>query len=260
MIEPLEEVVGAPVVLEKLKDKPGRRRTLRAIGSRRVAIVKAYESERAPVVAARIAALSAGPSEPRVPEVLHVSAADRLVVLSDIPGTPLRESILAGDLVACERAGAALSGWHRAWRGTTPDGLTPHTVERELEVLRSRAREAAPALRAAVEEELPALARAWACPTVVHRDLYEEQVMLADRVGLIDLDDAALGPPELDVGNLIAHVELLERRRGGEFRAPRDALLGGYGMDSLDPALFERCRRLALLRLACIHALPELIA
>jgi hypothetical protein len=34
----------------------------------------------------------------------------------------------------------------------------------------------------------------------VHRDLYEEQVLLGERVALIDLDDAALGPPELDIG------------------------------------------------------------
>mgnify|MGYP003297699673 CR=1 FL=1 len=33
---------------------------------------------------------------------------------------------------------------------------------------------------------------------MVHRDLYEEQVLLGDRVGLIDLDDAALGFREDD--------------------------------------------------------------
>jgi hypothetical protein len=48
----LARVVGSPVAVEELKRKPGRRRrTLRA-GNRRTAIVKIYESERAPVVAA----------------------------------------------------------------------------------------------------------------------------------------------------------------------------------------------------------------
>jgi Ser/Thr protein kinase RdoA (MazF antagonist) len=256
----LARVVGSPVAVEELKRKPGRRRTLRATGSRRTAIVKIYESERAPVVAARVTALSAGPSEPRVPEVLHLDAGRRMVVVSEVSGSPLRESIVTGDVAACARAGRALGGWHRAWRNASPNGLQPHTMEDEERILLSRAEAAPPPIPAAVRSVLPSLRGEWPCTTVVHRDLYEEQVLLSDRVGLIDLDDAALGPPELDVGNLIAHVELLERRRGADFRAPRDALLGGYGLDSLDPALFDRCRKLALLRLACIHALPELVA
>jgi SAM-dependent methyltransferase len=259
VIELIEEVVGPPVALEQLKEKAGRRRTLRAVGSRRTAIVKAYESERAPVVAARIAALSGGPPEPVVPEVLGMDAGRRLVVLSDVPGTPLREAIIAGDAASCARAGGALARWHRAWRGTTPDGIAQHTSQTELEVLRSRAREAAPDVRSGVEEGLTPLDREWDCTTVVHRDLYEEQVLLAERVGLIDLDDAALGPAELDVGNLLAHVELLELRMGGASPAMGEEILRGYGADALDPGLLDRCRKLALLRLACIHGQQELV-
>jgi Ser/Thr protein kinase RdoA (MazF antagonist) len=256
----LAPLVGSPFAVEELKRKPGRRRTLRATGSRRTAIVKIYESERAPLVAARVAALSAGPPEPRTPEVLHLDPARRMLVVSEVSGIPLRESILAGDVAACARAGRALAGWHRAWRHARPDGLLPHTMEDEERILLSRAEAAPPPVSAAVRSVLPSLRGEWPCTTVVHRDLYEEQVLLGERVGLIDLDDAALGPPELDIGNLIAHVELLERRRGADFRAAREALLGAYGVDSLDAALFDRCRRLALLRLACIHALPELVA
>jgi Ser/Thr protein kinase RdoA (MazF antagonist) len=258
-MQQLATVVGAPVAVEELKTKSGRRRTLRATGSRRTAIVKIYESERAPVVAARVTAISAGPPEPRVPEVLHLDLGRRMVVVSEVSGAPLRESIVGGDVTACARAGRALAGWHRAWRSARPNGLEPHTIGDEERILLSRAEAAPPAIRAAVRSLVPSLSGEWPCTTVVHRDLYEEHVLLGDRVGLIDLDDAALGPPELDVGNLIAHVELLELRRGADFRAPRGALLGGYGLHSLDPALFDRCRRLALLRLACIHELPELV-
>jgi Ser/Thr protein kinase RdoA (MazF antagonist) len=258
-MEHVGQVVGAPVAVEELKRKPGRRRTFRATGNRRTAIVKIYESERAPVVAARVTALSAGPPEPRVPEVLHLDPGRRMVVLSEVCGTPLRESIVSGDVAACARAGRALAAWHRAWRDASPDGLFPHTMEDEERILLSWAESAPPPISAAVRSVLPSLRAEWRSTTVVHRDLYEEQVLLGRRVGLIDLDDAALGPPELDVGNLIAHVELLERRRVADFSAPRAALLGGYGADSLDAALFDRCRRLALLRLACIHGLPELV-
>jgi Ser/Thr protein kinase RdoA (MazF antagonist) len=260
MIETLEEIVGAPLVLEEVKAKPGRRRTLRAVGPRRRAIVKAYRSERAPVVAARVRSLAVGPAEPQVPEVLHVDPALRLVVLSEVPGPPLREALLAGDRAECARAGAALRRWHAFWLGVAPPPLVSHTAERELEILFSAADRAEPALAETVHRAAAGLSAAWPITTVVHRDLYEEQILLGSRIGLIDLDDAALGPAELDVGNLVAHIELLELRRGRDLGAMVAALLGGYGVDSLDSALLDRCRRLARLRLACIHALPELVA
>jgi hypothetical protein len=128
VIELLEDVVGPPVALEPLKNKPGRPRGLCAIGPRRTAIVKDHESERTPVVACKIAALSAGPPEPAVPVVLGLDAARRLVVLSDVPGTPFRDAIVAVDAA---------------------EGLSPHTAKREVDVLRSCAREAAPEVPAA---------------------------------------------------------------------------------------------------------------
>jgi aminoglycoside phosphotransferase (APT) family kinase protein len=255
LIDVLEEIVGAPVVLEELKHKPGRRRTLRARGSGGSAIVKQYTSNRATVVARRVAALAAGPPEPVVPAVLHVDPGLHLVVLSDVPGFPLREALLEGDLATCSRVGAMLGAWHAAWDGLAPAPLQPHTVNRELEILRSRAEAASPAVARAVADALPGLAQEWTCRTVVHRDLYEEQVLAGERVGVIDVDDAAVGPPELDVGNLAAHVELLERRRRRGFARELQAVLDGYAETGplLDEALLDCCRRLTLLRLACLN-------
>jgi Ser/Thr protein kinase RdoA (MazF antagonist) len=95
----------------------------------------------------------------------------------------------------------------------------------------------------------------------VHRDLYEEQIILGGRIGLIDLDDAALGPPELDVGNLLAHGELLARRRNRDLGSGVQAFLSGYAATGplLDGSLVDRCRRLTLLRLACIHGEASLL-
>jgi hypothetical protein len=256
VIELLEPILGAPVVLEELKHKPGRRTTSRAVGVRRSAIVKVYASERAPVVAARLGALAAGPREPLVPEVLLCDAEAHLVALSEVPGEPLRESLLRGDLDTSRRAGAAIGAWHRAWQGEAPDALVPHTLERELEIVCARVEQAPAAVAAAVSGWVAAIANGeWEHPTVVHRDLYEEQVLVGDRIGLIDLDDAALGPPELDVGNLLAHVDLLGLRSGADLTAPADALLAGYWHSGppLDAVLLGRCRALTLLRLACIH-------
>ena len=69
-----------------------------------------------------------------------------------------------------------------------------------------------------------------------------------------------MGPPELDVGNLLAHLDLLELRTGNELSTAAHALLVGYlEQGPLDGALLERCRRLTRLRLACIHAEPLLL-
>jgi aminoglycoside phosphotransferase (APT) family kinase protein len=170
--------------------------------------------------------------------------------------------LVSGELNTCARAGAALGTWHGAWQGRSPDALVPHTVERELEILGSRIDGASPEVAAAVRGALPALIDgAWGHPTVVHRDLYEEQVLVAELIGLIDLDDAALGPPELDVGNLVAHVDLLALRTRLDLTAGTDALLEGYRRTgpALEAPLLARCRALTLLRLACIHENSSLV-
>lgn len=257
----VEEIVGAPLALEELKRKPGRRCTMRAVGSHGRAIVKVYRSERAPIVAARLRALAAGPPEPEIPQVLRVVPSRRLLVLSEVAGAPLRDALLAGGRREWSRAGAALGTWHRFWLGRAPAPLTPHTNERELEILLRRAEHAEPAIAEGVRRAAPALAGEWPVATVVHRDLYEDQIILGDRVGLIDLDDAALGPPELDVANLLAHVDLLEHRQSRELVPAKRALLASY-LESgppLDRALLDRCRRLTLLRLACIHQEASLV-
>lgn len=257
----LGPLLGEPVELEMLKDKPGRRATMRASGSRRRAIVKVYASERAAAVAARVRGLAGGPGEPLVPELLLLDAPLHLVVLSEVPGAPLTSSLTAGDVQSSARAGAALGAWHAAWRGTAPGAHQPHTVARELAILEKRLERTAPELAAAVRATLPSVAGGeWGWPTIVHRDLYEEQIMVSERIGLIDLDDSALGPPELDLGNLLGHLLLLERRSGADLALVTDAFLDAYRTRGpvLDDSLLERCRALALLRLACIHGEPSL--
>ena len=255
MIEQLEPVVGAPVRLELLKKKAGRRSTYRAHGSRRTAIVKLYESDRAGAVARRVSSLGQGPYEPRVPDVW--AEMDDMLVLSEIKGRPLRASVLAGDESACHRAGTVLGFWHWYWRDRPPEALARHTLAGELELLRRESEQAPEPIVDAVAFALKAVENdeEWPAATVIHRDLYEEQVMLGDEVGLIDLDDAAIGPPELDVGNLCAHLEFLARRYGRNLDAMQRAFLNGY-LSSGAPVelpLLLTCRSLSLLRLACIH-------
>jgi Ser/Thr protein kinase RdoA (MazF antagonist) len=257
----LAELLGPPVWFQVLKHKPGRRRTVRAVGRGGSVIVKLYASQRAPTVAARIEALSTGPAEPAVPRVLLCDADQRMVVLSHVPGAPLSRAVLTSDRETCSRAGFALGAWHAFWTGRAPRCLRPQTTEREIAVIDARAR----GLPAPTAERVRRLARrlqpTWTCSTVVHRDLYEEQVVVGDQIGLIDLDDAALGPPELDVGNLLAHLDLLALRAGRRLDGMAGELLAGYADSEgiLDPLILDRCRRLSLLRLVCIHREPRLL-
>ena len=252
--------VGEPATLEELKHKPGRRVTLRAHGPNGSAIVKLYQSDRIVSVAARIAAMADGPAEPLVPRVLAVEPEKRLLVLSEVPGAPLREAILRSDEDECRRAGTAIAAWHQAWAGRRPGALAAHTIEGELIVLADRSALASREIGMRVVADLASFRAEWPITTVVHRDLYEEQVLLGERVGLINVDDVALGPPELDVGNLLAHLDLIELRSGAVLSTARKAFLEGYASQgALDPALLERCRVLTRLRLACIHDEPRLL-
>ena len=257
----LGAIVGTPVQFVELKVRPGRRRTLRAAGPRMTAIVKAYASDRAPVVARRLMALAAGPGEPLVPRVLLSDPEHRLIVLTDMPGPPFREAVAAAELEECRRAGRAIGVWHAAWTGRAPFVLDPHTAQRELDILHQRADSASFGVADAVRQAAVGLAADWLCSTVVHRDLYEEQILMGEHVSLIDLDDVAVGPPELDVGNLLAHLELFSISHGLSTTRQAQALLAGYTAASpgLDPVLLGRCRSLSLLRLACLNDDPRLV-
>lgn len=251
----LVPLLGEAVELHVLKDKPGRRRTSRATGPRGTAIVKVYASDRAPVVAARLAALSDGPHEPVVPRVLLCDAARHTIVLTEVPGRPFTAALLGRDLAAVDRVGRALAAWHAHHRSRPLPGLRHHTAAVEGRLLLERAESAPEDIAQAVRAAVPALLAEWECDTLVHRDLYEEQIVLGELVGLIDLDDVALGPAELDVGNLIAHLHLFGSRHAVPTAPLLDRLLAAYtALAPLDLDLLERCRRLSLLRLACLHA------
>jgi Ser/Thr protein kinase RdoA (MazF antagonist) len=256
----LEQIVGSPVELEELAHLPGDHRTLRASGSVMTAIVKIYTSDRAARVAARVGALGSVPPGVTVPRVISSDPELQMVVLTEVQGEPLTGALLERDAAACRFAGAAVGSWHRSWRRRAPSPLRPYGAGRELETLRRCADAAAPGLADTVWREAAGLGKRWTCSTVVHRNLTDARILIGERVGLIDLDDAALGPPELDVGNLLAHIDLLSLRSGCDLAEMREEIVLGYeGFgEYLDEELLDRCRRLARLRLACIHDVPAL--
>lgn len=256
----LVDVVGAGPTWKVLKDKPGRRRTSRASGPHGTAIVKVYASKRAPVVAQRVRAVQDGPSEPVLPRVLVCDETRHLIVLTEVPGRAFRDHLLAGDLRTAERVGKVLAGWHTAHRGRTPEALRVHTAAREVEILLERSAAAPSCVAQAVRRAVARAQDEWPADTVVHRDLYEDQIVVGDQIGLLDLDDAAIGPAELDLGNLLAHLDLLEQRTGITLGPSVDALLSAYARHApMDHDLLSRCRLLSVLRLACLHSDPTLL-
>ena len=86
-----------------------------------------------------------------------------------------------------------------------------------------------------------------------HRDCHPAQVVWTEEgVRFIDLDDSAMAPPGLDVGNFLAHLQaeaLLERRRKEAAAAAIDAFTNGYGSQppALGPWMYLALARLAAL-------------
>jgi hypothetical protein len=93
----------------------------------------------------------------------------------------------------------------------------------------------------------------------VHRDYYDAQLLrTADGWGVLDLDTAALGHPEIDVGNYLAHLAWASLRRTGH--AGHAPAAGAFldacgGLARLDLRLLQFYLSTSLLRIGLIHSL-----
>ncbi|WP_196716632.1 phosphotransferase [Actinomyces trachealis] len=225
---------------------------------------KATRSGRAAPSSAALAAFGAFTAMGlRVPRVLAVG--DAYIDLERLPGCSLAE--LGDD---------GLEGWKQlagVWGGLSrPDADLPvHGPRQEAEVLRGWFGNASrrglltglvedpEALEHAVEEVCAKLVQDTpGSMTLSHRDLHDGQLLWNGEVlSLIDLDTACLAEAELDLGNLIAHAELMNVQgrlsdRGAERLSPVLDL-----MCSAVPAHADRLsiyRRSAALRLIFVHA------
>lgn len=202
-----------------------------------------------------------------VPHVRTHVAADGLVVTSGLPGRSLRVLGAAEEpsaVVGALRIGTLLRGLGRltapgrlpvraaaaelAWLGTWLDRVAHH-----LPRVHGRL---APALDDVAEH----LARATvSSPGVVHGDLHDGQVLVADDggVAVLDWDTLAVGEAALDAGNVWAHAELrtiLGQWPGGTATDMWDAVVEAWAPSRAELDRAAAYRRLALLRLACQYA------
>jgi Ser/Thr protein kinase RdoA (MazF antagonist) len=233
-------------VVRVLRHVPGRRvaTLVRTPAGRRV--VKVFASPRARGNQRRLAALAATDAGPLVPRPLGADRSGHVGLVDFVPGASLRQ--LEGERLtaACALAGHALRRLHAS--GARLDRTW--SIADEARALRASS---GPRTRAAIalalELHLPAADALLVC---AHRDFHPAQAVLnADgRLGLIDLDDAAMAPPALDVGNFLAHLAkdaALDERPSETVESASAAFLDAYG-DS--PPQLARWTRLSLARLA----------
>ncbi len=209
----------------------------------------------------------------RVPAIVTHDVATGILELAELPGRSLHEllgdvEVSEGEIVTAFRAaGEALAVLHAAEPGS---GLARHDVVAEWEVAE---RWVAHALgHGVVHADAVGPAAALADlrtrldrregkvrTTLVHRDLHDKQMLVADgdEVGVLDLDTLALGDPALDLANLLVHLELRVLQGWcdpGRATAAASALLEGYRpprslRDGLDA--YAAATRL---RLACLYS------
>ena len=158
-----------------------------------------------------------------------------------LPGRLLSDTILAEDehegdsARAIESAGSALAEMHSA----APAKLRKISRADEIRRLEAQATtiwHLCPALGARAEglvgKIIPALEKLSKEKTALHGDFYDKQVLLSDGIPVIlDLDEARLGHPGIDLGLFIAHLErhqLYDRVSEVELDNYADALVRGY--------------------------------
>ena len=200
----------------------------------------------------------------------------KLLVVGALEGPTLADALQEpgpGDAVL-ECVGEALASVHDVPRTRDGGPFRDHGPRAEIGVLedaRERAR-ASGLSRSWIDRFLEtcsvveaALANGGDSPrgqAFLHRDFHPGQIVLRNEgIGILDWDEAAMGEPELDLGNLEAHLLLDDfQRHGAERNAARRiaALRSGYlsrrevALDRL--AIYVRA---ALLRLATLDRLAD---
>jgi hypothetical protein len=197
-----------------------------------------------------------------VPQLLRTDAAAGVAIWAALPGWPLDTLLDRPELPDLLHAiGAALRTLHIA----PPANLRAHSAQAEIDVCTAwvaHAATAAPWLGPDLHARAAAIRTALEKPaepaTLIHRDLYDKQIFVAagGRLGLLDFDTLAAGEPALDLGNLIAHLEL--RMLQGfmseeQAQHAAEALLSGYHPAGATLHRLPVYHAAARLRLACVY-------
>lgn len=201
-----------------LAHRAGKRAVLRTAGGFvKVATPRATRTALARHAVLLDALAGAAPHRDR-PDLVAVTGADvdaGVLRLHPADGTDLTAVLAAGDVVTAHRAGLRTAAASTALARCTAPDLPVHDLAAEAAVLQRWTAEAdafgvlpAGAARAAAVAAEAVLALGPEPSVPAHRDLHDGQVLLGERVTLLDVDTAALADPGLDAANLLAHLDL----------------------------------------------------
>ncbi|WEV78884.1 aminoglycoside phosphotransferase family protein [Janibacter cremeus] len=202
-----------------------------------------------------------------VPRVVAADEGAGTVRMSTLPGRTLHDLLAEGGTDAAERIGAAARTLHSAGE---IDGVPGHDLTAELGATRglidlARTHHALghrvlETLGRDVERAATAIAAAGpvARRSLLHRDLHDKQLLVdRDGVGMLDVDTLGLGDPALDLGNLLAHLDLrVEQGWASRQTADvvEDGVLSGYRPGARTRAAAAGYRALTRARLRALYA------
>lgn len=202
-----------------------------------------------------------------VPQVVAVDEEAGTIRTSTLPGRTLHDLLPEGVPVAAEQVGVAVRTLHSAGG---VDGVPRHDLRAEVEntrVLLGLARRhhaltarAIDALERDVSRAASVIADAGAVGSLrlLHRDLHDKQVLIdGEDVGMLDVDTLGMGDPALDLGNLLAHLDLRAHQGCTTVEtasAVEDEVLFGYGPDARTSAAADGFRALSRARLRALYA------
>ena len=264
-------VPGSVAAVRTLRYRAGRRCTLRlefGEGAIRRLYVKLFRPGRFRGVVRRLGLLPAtAPVGLCWPRTVRALESDGALVLDDVPGHSLEGLVAAGGEATSVggRVGAAIAQFH-ALIPAERDDRPPWTIQDEASTLtkfQPRLLELGTDLPRSVDCLLEQARQSlnhvsFSAPVLLHRDLHPQQILLGEAVGVVDLDNLAVGPPEIDLGNLIAHIDLFALHLGQgveEFKVWRGSVLASYRVHRpLDLAAVQAVRVVTLVRLAGVYA------
>lgn len=201
------------------------------------------------------------------PRVVASDEDSGTIVMSTLPGRTLHDLLAegvpagVGDLV-----GAAVRTLHSGdiedvpehdlaaevgtTRGLIDLARRHHALEaRDLDALDREATRAA----SVVAQDGPVGRRG-----LLHRDLHDKQLLVdGDVVGMLDVDTLGVGDPALDLGNLLAHLDLRVWQgwtTSGTAAAVEDEVLAGYRPDRRTITATAGYRALTRARLQALYA------
>ncbi len=210
-----------------VRHKAWRRATLRyrisRVGRDEIIFGKTFASDRGARVYetwTRIAEARAFGDDVAVPEPVALVPEVKLLMQRAVPGEPIEPELLAGNRQLAVMIAAALHRFHTSqldldrshdpFQELAPLPMRVNAIARVNEELGLRA-------QACLNQilETPASAFRWRHQPV-HRDFYSEQLLLdGQRLAVLDLDDAAMSEPLVDVANFAAHLRLLRAKSPG---------------------------------------------